>query len=206
MSKTIEGFPDCHFSVTGRKRCDDAMDLPPLDIPADLLPEFQEKWERAEKMGGVEGIFARWDLYLEYKIVTEKRIATIKTVLAGKLKAYCGFVWEPEEGAVLVFAENAQRAKAIAYPEITSWTDAEYIEVRVRRVRTPHIFAYGDQEKLASGVSHVVDGVASCRSCDKWGVVVGSDDVCEHCSGSAGFNPKTIELIREYQAQGGRDG
>lgn len=100
------------------------------------------------------------------------------------LHPYMGWAGDyPEDGALLVFAHNAREAKPLAYAGINGWTDTEFTEVRVRRIRKhlDYVRTLGDAEKLAEDRAHVIDNPASCK-CGIWGLPIDTaTDTCERC-------------------------
>lgn len=99
------------------------------------------------------------------------------------LLPYMGFAGDPGEGAVLVFAHNAREARPLAYMGVNSLMAVDYVDVRVRRIRThvDYVRTLGVQSKLEAGLPHVIDDPSSCR-CGRWGSPIDPvTDTCESC-------------------------
>jgi hypothetical protein len=106
------------------------------------------------------------------------------------LKPYMGWAGDSAEGAVLVFATTAREAKPIAFDLVRGWaTDAEFVDVRVRRLRThaAYLLTIADPAKLAAGLAHGLDDIPSCPGCELWGAPI-VDGRCENCNDPA-FDP-----------------
>ena len=102
--------------------------------------------------------------------------------MSKELKPYMGYSigLGASEGAILIFAFTAKEAKKIGY-RASILTD-EYIDFAVRLMRnSPYLFKDADQEKLKSGMPHVIDNPTSCRHCESWGSEIGDDGLCQDC-------------------------
>ncbi|MFR0656679.1 hypothetical protein SB719_19165, partial [Pantoea sp. SIMBA_079] len=55
---------------------------------------------------------------------------------APTMHPYVGWAGDRSEGAVLVFARESRAAKPVAFGLLMGWADVDYIDVRVRRLRT----------------------------------------------------------------------
>ena len=82
----------------------------------------------------------------------------------------------------MVFADNAEFAKQMVfyrgYWEILNDIETHRIE------DNPQIFKEADQEKLRTGVAHVIENPTSCKLCGFWGIHLDNNDICENCHGS----------------------
>jgi len=100
------------------------------------------------------------------------------------LKPYMGFVDDPSEGAVLIFAHTAKEAKRLFWDEHRGDVAGdEFIEIRVNLLRKKDwLFLDADQDKLKAGVPHTVISPRSCECCGSWGhePIEGSDR-CATC-------------------------
>ena len=89
---------------------------------------------------------------------------------------------DPAEGACLAFAHNAREARLIGFPTVSMWGDGEWIECQARRLWDhDHLFAEGDQEKLAANEPHCIEMPATCKTCLMWGGQI-NGDMCSLCS------------------------
>ena len=93
------------------------------------------------------------------------------------LKAYMGYSWDPGNGAVLIFAETAKRAKLIGYPIIRSWTDAEWIDMRANFLKDlpAHL------KELNTGLEQVIENPPACSNCEMWGHHLCENGRCQGC-------------------------
>lgn len=87
------------------------------------------------------------------------------------------------EGAILVFANTAREANRVGWGACYFMIVDEYIDGAIRWLRDKDwLFEEGDQEKLASGVAHVVDDPRSCKDCYYWGLSpIDDQGYCEEC-------------------------
>ena len=108
------------------------------------------------------------------------------------MKTYMAYAGESEAGAVLVFAHNIKEAKRIGFPAVSSWCpDAEYIDMRVSWLKDCNwLFEQADKAKLDAGIPHVIEDPISCKDCEKWGMKLNEDGVCESCA----TNPHSLGL------------
>ena len=96
------------------------------------------------------------------------------------MKKYMGYAGDSREGACLIFADNIQEAKKLAWPVIKDWFDVDYIDMRVKWIKDSDFL---DSEKL-SDKPHVVDSPTVCKSCELWGVSeLDENGLCEMCAG-----------------------
>ena len=100
------------------------------------------------------------------------------------LKAYMVFSKSAgsEEAACLIFADNAAFAKQMAFYG-DYWDVLNDIETHQIK-GNPQIFREADQEKLKTGVSHVIENPISCKKCGFWGGHLDDKDICEDCHGA----------------------
>lgn len=78
------------------------------------------------------------------------------------------------ELAILAFAHDSAEAKKVSWPELHSLDDvSEYIHMRVNLLKSKttadHLWAAGDQVKLAAGIAHAIDNPPGCEECCQWG-------------------------------------
>ena len=110
------------------------------------------------------------------------------------LRAYMGYVGDPEEGACLVFARDAREAKSLAFECCHGWWPCEWTDIRVKWLKRPedqHLFAEANQVKLHAGQAHAIESPIPCPRCERWGYprVYGPDaawgitgpECCEGC-------------------------
>ncbi len=92
---------------------------------------------------------------------------------------YCG----PEEGAVLVFANNAKEARKVAYSSLVGLGIVEdWIDCAVRWLReSDFLFEQADNEKIWKGIAHVIDDPVTCKECEMWGGEQLEDGTCSMC-------------------------
>ncbi len=115
------------------------------------------------------------------------------------MKAYMAYSEynSPIEGAILVFADDAKEAKKIAWASNTfvrDICDGEYTDLRIKWLKQFHWFVpLGDREKIAAGISHVIESPLSCPGCNYWGVDIATDGECMDCGEYVGD-----ELCRVY--------
>jgi len=83
---------------------------------------------------------------------------------------YMGWTGDPADGAVLVFARESRAAKPVAYGLLMGWTDVEYTDVRVKRLRThtDWLMTHARPTMVAAGLAHGTDDVPSCATCGCW--------------------------------------
>lgn len=93
----------------------------------------------------------------------------------GRLNPYMAYCGDPDEGAALVFAESAKEARRLAYDTLRCWFDAEWIGVRVRRLRRNREYLMGLYDGHA-----VCDDPPSCDVCGTWGAPA-DETGCENC-------------------------
>jgi uncharacterized paraquat-inducible protein A len=84
-----------------------------------------------------------------------------------------------EECAVLVFAPTARVAKRVAFPVLQDFVMADYVDVRVRRLR--QYSAWWRSLQRDDTRPHVVDNPPSCRHCEQWGHPI-ADGLCNQCA------------------------
>ncbi len=121
------------------------------------------------------------------------------TAGASPLKPYMAFDGEngSSEGAALVFARTVTEAKAVAFPVLSGW-GCDFLDMRVRHIEDgAHLFADGNQEKLAAGIPHVIETPKSCERCELWGEVIYEDGICDTCKGDTSQDDD-----EEIQAEG----
>ena len=97
------------------------------------------------------------------------------------LQPYMGHCGDPADGAVLVFANTAREVRPLVHAAISDWFDAQYIDVRVNRLRD-HIDwmrTLADPAKAAAGTPHVIDDPLTCEVCERWGSPPAEDG--RHC-------------------------
>lgn len=90
---------------------------------------------------------------------------------ARQLKAYMAYddIAGSDEGACLVFAHTAKKARRLAWPTLRGWFDTDWLDARVKWIRDrPHVFGYADQEKFWRGEPHVIDCPRGCYVCGVW--------------------------------------
>jgi hypothetical protein len=99
------------------------------------------------------------------------------------LNAYMGYSRScgSEEGACLIFAQTARKAKPLAYEILTGWHGIDWTDVAVKRLNEPHLFAEADPQKLADGIAHAIECPKTCNRCEIWGKELNSDGLCEDC-------------------------
>jgi hypothetical protein len=87
-----------------------------------------------------------------------------------------------EAGACLVFADNAEFAREMAYycDYCDHWELLNDIEAHQIK-DNPQIFKEADQEKFKIGVAHVIENPKSCEKCGLWGGYLDDNDICEDC-------------------------
>lgn len=99
------------------------------------------------------------------------------------MNIYMGYVEDPREGAVLIFACSVREAKLLAWPILRSWFQVDYIDVSVRLVKdSEYLYAEADQEKLALDKPHVIESPRTCEDCKLWGVSeLNEEGYCNDC-------------------------
>ena len=102
------------------------------------------------------------------------------------LNAYMGFnrVAGQQEGAVLIFANNAKEARKIGWRCVSCWFDTDWINMAVRKVRDNVDFLRGDAnaEKFASDTPHVIETPRCCLNCETWGGGAPDENGrCDYC-------------------------
>lgn len=95
------------------------------------------------------------------------------------MKAYMAYCGDKDNGACLVFAETARSARLVAWPTIRGWFDAEWIDLRVKMLRSTD-WILG---QAISGKPHVIECPKGCSSCFMWGEDPPSDEGCRFCLG-----------------------
>lgn len=87
------------------------------------------------------------------------------------LHPYMVWASDPWEGAVLAFAPNARVARKVGFPLVSHWCEAEWIDIRSRRLRSheAYLLTIADPAKLYAGKPHALDDVPSCAVCGLWG-------------------------------------
>lgn len=91
---------------------------------------------------------------------------------------YMAFVGEPREGAALVFAETARKAKALAWRRV-GWLDCDYIDLRVTRMREHELYLMSLRD-----FGDVLDDPPTCPICETWGAPPNDDgNGCDNCGG-----------------------
>lgn len=101
--------------------------------------------------------------------------------MAEALNPYMAHDGEPGEGAVLVFAPTAREARRLAWPVLTGFTDAGWIDVRAERLRDHRDYLMGLAEK---NEPHVLDNPPCCPVCERWGApILASGKGCGNCYG-----------------------
>jgi hypothetical protein len=100
------------------------------------------------------------------------------------LNAYMGYDRKAGEGegACLIFAHTAKAAKKVGHAQIADWFDTPWIDMGVRKLDKPHLFAEANPEKLAAEVPHVIESPKVCPVCEKWGGLPEGNG-CEYCGG-----------------------
>ena len=103
-----------------------------------------------------------------------------------KLKPYMGFsgFMGKQEGACLIFAFTARKARKYAWFILRDWMLVdEWIDVRATLMRNKDfIYATGNQEKLKNNIPHVIDSPKTCNSCELWGNELDEESgLCEDC-------------------------
>lgn len=95
------------------------------------------------------------------------------------MKAYMGFHGGlgSEEGACLIFANNAKEAKSLAFGVINNWFDSEWVDTRVRLIKdSEYLFQY-----RVSFKSHTIEAPPTCSRCQMWGTGEIVFDICKSC-------------------------
>lgn len=111
------------------------------------------------------------------------------------MRAYMAWAGEPEDGAVLVFAHTSREARRLAADEVQSWTRCDYIDVRVRWLRS-------DCAHLREQDGpHVVDNPPSCRDCERWYTEpLDENGRCQACAENADWHDRVKpNLVRDFQ-------
>ena len=102
------------------------------------------------------------------------------------LKAYMGFDIQggPGEGACLIFAHNTREALQLCRPIIRSWFNSDFIDVRTRLLIPQERYLFDNEakkEKLAADIAHVIESPTTCHQCERWGLELDENHVCEDC-------------------------
>ena len=88
------------------------------------------------------------------------------------------------EGAVLVLAPTAQRAKVLAWGSVvTEMTDGDYLDMAVRRM-ADDVMMFADGHDTT--VECAIDDPPHCKSCLCWGVAIVDGRVCGGCGEDVG--------------------
>lgn len=107
------------------------------------------------------------------------------------LRSYMASAGDPSEGAVLVFAYTAAEAKRLAFPAVRDWTNCDYIEVRVKWLRS------GCEHMRQKDGPHVVYSPPSCDECELWWEEPLVDGLCESCREDREWDAElTVESVR----------
>jgi len=100
------------------------------------------------------------------------------------MKAYMGYEKDcSDEGACLIFANNAKEAKSLAYEEVNGWNDAQWIDIRVKWLKRENfLFELADKEKLVKNIPHLIADLSSicCKICNCWGQEY-ENGICNSC-------------------------
>lgn len=100
--------------------------------------------------------------------------------MTNTLPMYSVFDGDPYDGALLTFAPTGQAARVLAHRDSSWLCDAEFIEVRARRLsdgpETAHLRAAAE-----SAGPHVVDSPPSCKRCGMWGARTAEGE-CSTCA------------------------
>ncbi len=102
------------------------------------------------------------------------------------MNAYMVSSSEPSEGAVLVFAETARAAKALAWAQSIVIVEVcpTFIDVRVKRMKeSSWLLAL----KRTDG-PEVIDDVPVCEDCELWGPYLNEKNLCESCADDREFD------------------
>lgn len=88
------------------------------------------------------------------------------------------------EGACLVIAYTAKKAKNIGYPIIRDWFDTEWVDMGVRLLKehTDYLIrAEVNEDLFKKGIPHVIDNPKCCPNCENWGGGEIIDGKCYYC-------------------------
>lgn len=114
------------------------------------------------------------------------------------LNPYVAFSREagPHEGGWLVVAHTTKEAKQLAWqanPPVDDYFDLGILLIRDIFDALP----LADQDKLRSGISHVIKNPTSCQACEVWAAGLTIDDKCGNCNEDPG--PHLINLIKNWK-------
>ena len=101
------------------------------------------------------------------------------------IKPYMVYEGNPEEGALLVFANTAREAKKIGYQAVRCWNDeAEFINIRVKKLtrEIEYLYSLADQISLEENIPHVNDTPPCCIDCETWGDPLDKNGRCADCA------------------------
>ena len=97
-----------------------------------------------------------------------------------KLKPYMGHDGDANSWAILIFASTAKEAKKVFFFNNPS-AENHYLDLRVKWQKDrPHLLEQADPDKLAAGISHIVDSPICCKTCEQWGPPL-TDNICDDC-------------------------
>ena len=105
-----------------------------------------------------------------------------------------------EEAAFLVFADSARAAKKLVWPEARYTLVEDWTDLAVRWIkRSADVFPLADQQKLSSGIPHVVDEPLVCENCELWGAGINKDGKCNLCGQPAG--QALMDAFMQYEGR-----
>lgn len=111
------------------------------------------------------------------------------------MRAYLGHAGEPHDGAILIVTTTAREAKRLAFPELWSLIDAEFLEVRVTWMKDadmPFLL-----QRYGPGVHSCME---SCDRCERWYPYPLETDL--HCADCVAEVEAEKEELREELLQG----
>ena len=100
------------------------------------------------------------------------------------MKAYMGYSREAgsDDGAILIFANNAKEARKIGYTEAMASLGCEsWIDFAVCLIKNPQIFSEANDMKIMRGEAHIILEPELCPTCQTWGSVRKGNH-CEFCN------------------------
>jgi hypothetical protein len=101
----------------------------------------------------------------------------------------------PENGAALVLAPNSKEARKLGYLVCDLFGCDGWIDCGVLLLRhTADVLPLANQEALAAGQAHVIEGPVCCQACGQWGAGLTDDNRCGWCNEPPG--DKLISRLR----------